>query len=371
MGDDSFSRYIQHIHKMQKQTRHEIINTYWKQAHEIAKTGKILFIIKGNMVWKENNDWINNDGLCLKSNYLTPPKNLINENQIKYYLQTNMNIYEIWGNIEIKLNPEDEQDSKSRIETAIKRIDCITNIMSFDSSASLCWYPARNCHIEYRPLPSSPNQEISHKWIYCELPRSQSETVHWTIFDDAISEIFHIYNTIENLPQKIQNVILTSIEYHAQANKMTSGLNKFVNYWASIELLSTFCYDNHPDKVAWNKSKEEKKKEIHKLLHEITKKNCLEKIKKCNEIINPGIKKKTELFLDVLFDDSDIMKKKLFDKDEKSEMSLYYIRNKIAHGSISERDFEKIEVLEERGHNAQEASFGIILQTIKKADKLL
>ena len=64
------------------------------------------------------------------------------------------------------------------------------------------------------------------------------------------------------------------------------------------------------------------------------------------------------------------MYKSLFEPDEKSGKSLYQIRNEIAHGRISERDFERVESMRHRLFDARNISREIIIETINKAESL-
>ena len=64
------------------------------------------------------------------------------------------------------------------------------------------------------------------------------------------------------------------------------------------------------------------------------------------------------------------MRKALFESDEISGKSLYRIRNEIAHGSISERDFEIVESMRHRLFDARNISREIIIETINKAERL-
>jgi hypothetical protein len=54
----------------------------------------------------------------------------------------------------------------------------------------------------------------------------------------------------------------------------------------------------------------------------------------------------------------------LYSRDNSLKRSLYDIRNDIAHGNISEQDFEQVSVIRQRLIDAQKVSKLVIIQSI-------
>ena len=92
-------------------------------------------------------------------------------------------------------------------------------------------------------------------------------------------------------------------------------------------------------------------------------------IQECNGIRDPSAKIKILSFLGIIAN-RERMHKALFKPDEKSGKSLYDIRNDIAHGNMSERDFEEVESMRHRINHARSISREIIFETINKAERL-
>ena len=373
MTDDSFKKYISHIMSMSQLTEVELVNTYWKQAHGIAETGRLAFVIRGNAAWEsEQPEGVSSNGLWLKSHRYEPAGKHIAEEPVRTYLQWYMNIYEIWGTIAIDLDPNDALASKSLIDQALKKVTCVSNTMSFLYGASMRWFPAVYAYTRHEPMPPPPERAVTESWDCMPLPRSQDESTSILLSDKHITnELFPLVDKVEALPPAVRTVIKTAIDWHAQANRYASGLNRFVNYWESIELLGNFFYKRLPADVVQCKTKGEKEEEIIELLKEkeITRKNCMNVVKECNGIRRPTAQTKILAFLGIITD-RDRMEAALFKPDDKTGKSLYKIRNNIAHGELSEHHFDTIELFSHRLFDAQKISYEIILLTIKNAEKL-
>lgn len=373
MTDDNFKKFIRHTMSMSKLTNVELFNIYWGHAHEIAEKSRLAFVIRGNVEWEsEQPVGVSSNDIWLKSNRYEPVGKHIGEEPVRTYLQWYMNIFEIWGTIAIDIDPSDAKSSKLLIDQALKKVTCVSNTMSFLYGASLRWFPAVYRYIRHVPMGPSPEHAVTESWDCQPLPRSQDETTSILLTDEHITdELFLMVDKIETLPPKIQTVIMTAIDWHAQANHHASGLNRFVNYWESIELLGNFFYKMLPPDVVQYKTEGDKEKAIFKLLNEkeITQKNCMKIIKDCNEIRRPTAQTKILAFLSIITD-RDQMEAALFERDDKTEKSLYKIRNDIVHGELSEHHFDTIELFSHQLFNVQNISQKIILLTIKNAEKL-
>lgn len=368
-SSDDLSRFMQHIVKMRRFTKVELVNMYWEVAANIARTGRLAFIIRGNLQWEsEREEGISCEhGLWLKSNRYDSEGKHISEEPVRRYLQWYMNTYEIWGTTETAIDPNDASISKPVIEQALEKITSVTDTMAFLFSVSLRWYPALYQLRNHIPLSPSPKREAWKSWDCRQIFHSQEETTSTVITDEHISlELSQFLKKIDSLPVSIRPVILTAMNWHAKADAYASGINRFVNYWQSIELLGNWFYDSWISR----KTREDKKREILALLQDIDERNCLHRIRECNEIRDPPARPKI-LALAEIIADQDRIKTELFDPDSKTGMSLNKIRNEIVHGRLSERDFERIEELRPRLLDAARILRDIILKSIVKAENIM
>ncbi|GAG98306.1 unnamed protein product, partial [marine sediment metagenome] len=122
------------------------------------------------------------------------------------------------------------------------------------------------------------------------------------------------------------------------------------------------------------KSKKEKKDEIMRLLQKgVTQGNCMDIVKRCDEIHKPVARAKIIGFLRCMPDtaiDLQGIENTLFRRDIETGKSLKEIRDDIAHGEISEDDFETVAALGHRLVDAQHISKKIILCSINCAEQL-
>lgn len=383
--DDGFKKFIRHTMSMRQMTSVELVNTYWQQAHQIAKTGRLGFIIRGNLSWESEQPCgiTGSNDIWLKPNIY----NLFKEGRvigresfyesILYYTQRYWNIYETWGTLAIKIDPNDASASKPLIEQALEKLTCVSNTMSFLCGASLRWFPARYAWVRHEPMPPPLERAITESWDCIPLPRSQDESTLVIINDEYVTnQLFPLVDRIEAMPSDVQTVIKIAIDWHAQANRYASGLNRFVNYWESIELLGNFFYQKLPADVVGRKSKGEKKDEIMVLLQgdrPLTRRNCMDIVGKCKEICEPTARAKITSFLSCVTDkriDLRRIENTLFHRDVEAGRSLKEIRDDIAHGKISEHAFEKVAALGHRLVDAQRISEEVILRSIMGAEKL-
>jgi len=166
--NNDLSKFMKNIISMRRLTNVQLINTYWRQAHQIAKTGRLGFIIQGNLQWESEKPVgvKDNDGLWLKSNRYNPIGKHIAEEPVRTYLQWYMNLYEIWGTIDINLDPNNPSTSMPLIEKAIKKKSCINSLLSLLFGVSVRWHPARYGLIKHISISSSPKREETENFLF-------------------------------------------------------------------------------------------------------------------------------------------------------------------------------------------------------------
>lgn len=376
MADASLNNYMRHVWSMRQITNAEIVNTYWGQASAIAKTGKLAFVLQGNVSWESQEAQGVTDrsgSIWLKSNRYEPIGKHFAEEPVRTYLQWYMATYEIWGTVAVDIDPKDALASKPLIEEALRKATCVSDTLCLLCDGSLRFLPARYQYVRNEPLPSPPEQVITESWE-CMPLRLQEELTSASFGDDFITKtLFPLVGEVEGMPTAVKTVIKTAIDWHAQANRYVSGLNRFVNYWVAIELLGNFFYPRLPADVVKRKTKGQKKDDIMSQLKAATRNNCMGVIDSCKEISRPSARTKIRGFLGAIVDeatDRESVEDELFQADRKTGKSLYQIRNDIAHGEISEHQLEEVGLIDPLLYKARSISRKIILHSINCAGKL-
>lgn len=365
MVNSGLAEFAQKMLSMRKITMNNLINTYWLFENEINESNQMGFVIHGNIQWKSTSDWIDcPDGMSLKSNIYDPIGKHILENSVKNYLQGNMNIYEIWGLIPTDINNKDAVSSEPVLVDNIKRINFVTNSLSFLYGASLEWYPARYWKVRQINISPPPEKEETEKWVCIPVRRSQAESTSSVIRDEDVKQslipLIQLVDSIPNGQGDFKEILQTAISWHSFGNRFTSGLYSFNSYWSSFELLANWFYNNS-EKMSRN----EKRKEIMRIISdEITLENCLPKILECSEIIKPTTRMKLEKYLENL-PEGDAIKETIFSRDNVAKKSLFDLRNKVAHGKISDDHVRLKGHLQVMLHSARIASRRIILDSIQ------
>ena len=104
MSDSSLRDYMRRIMSMRKITQEELINIYWQIAPKIAETGKLGFVVRGNINWEsDSKEGIYNGALWLKSHSYDEIWRHISEEPVRSYLQMYLNLYEIWGTFQVNI----------------------------------------------------------------------------------------------------------------------------------------------------------------------------------------------------------------------------------------------------------------------------
>ncbi|NQT81351.1 MAG: hypothetical protein HQ555_13280 [Candidatus Aminicenantes bacterium] len=372
MTDNGLKDYMRHTMEMRRLTNSEVINKYWNHAHSIHSIKRIAFTLNGNLQWhSDNEEGIEyNNSLWLKSNYYNPIGKHLAIEQVRNYLQMHMNSYEIWGTFPIEIDLNDAQSSKISIEQEIRKVIILCNSISTMMGASLSWKPALYSKVKILPLSSPPDEVEEHeKWVCMPMKSTQEEMTSTIVKDKHFtSTLIPFYSKLISLPEKVKEPINTSIDWHAQGNKYFSGLNRFVNYWESIELLGHYFYTHLNASEINRKSKEDKKHKILEMLRgDLNHSNCTRIVKECNEIRDPTARTKIISVFSKIIDRDKIIGD-LFEPDKKSQRSLYKIRNDIAHGKLSEKDFDRESICYSRLYDAQKVSRSMIFSIISNIE---
>jgi hypothetical protein len=143
------------------------------------------------------------------------------------------------------------------------------------------------------------------------------------------------------------------------------ALNRFVNYWASVELLAEFLYA----RIGLRQNRDARKRRVLELLSDLTGANCMEKVRQAAGVISPTARMKLEAVVPVLsggtMDGSEF-----FERSDKGQASLYDIRNDIAHGNHADHELEFTDLAEARITELQDYSRRILVSSILRAGEL-
>lgn len=357
-------------------SKSQIVNQYLYMKDAINKTGKLAFILKGNLAWdSDKKDGLEIDNIWLQSKHIKLGEGInFDELPINFQYQMTINIHEIWGAFKVNLKEEKKNEAVKKIEDSIDNIISLSNIMSFLTGASLQWYPAAYGNVQHR-VRKREKKEDYYSWECEPFHKDGEGYMSFDIKDDFILEkVIPLFKGLESLHDKISTPINSALDWHTEANRYTAGINRFVHYWQSIELLGNYFYANLNADIVDKKSNETKKDNIIDVLgdqnlNKLNNKNFLKKIKKSYEIYNPPIRTKLLSYLNLIGVGSKY-EEMLFGKND-SNQGLYGIRNDIVHGRISNRDFEKTASYRDRLNLAQKISRDIIIKSISSSNILL
>ena len=367
---DTLQEYAKRVMEIHNLSKDENIRRYIEFIEELEAQRRLAFVMQGNVQWKARKaDGISAHGIWLRSNLYDPVGKHIMDNPVKSYLQMHQNTYEIGGTVAGFFNSADQNLAKSEIETALKRIAILRNAFSLLFGVSTTWYPAR--YLEVKTVDSSlpPAKEYKKEWRFWQIPRSQEEQTSTIVEDEHVESVLQTAHHIQHLDERIAATISTALDWHSEGNRHGSGLSRFANHWASIEVIGHFFYAKLKADVVGRRSKAQKKDEVNIILNNGSSTSILERITQCNGIVYPPIREKLRSVFALLPDSSD-WENELFDRED-SDKSLYQLRNDIAHGNVSEHHFESVAAMKKRLWDMSQISRKVLLSTIENVDCLL
>ena len=365
--DDLLKRQTERHFAMQRLTRDSILHTFWDFAEEHMKNGFLPFVIRGTVAWQsESRARLDSpDGkIWLESRY--------DDLDIKKALS---GTHEIWGGRKINLEISKVEDSKLKLEEAIDDIIFIYNSISLITGASLNWIPARHLEVlvqddtHVAPEPINNQKKLRKAQMNIALSRHPDEQTSIVIDDTNIrSEAFGLATHLERIPSKeAQNTIKTAMSWHAQAGIIPSGLNRFLNYWSSAELICHSFYELLPSETVGILNKSAREAKLAELMDlPIATGKRASTVIEWSELIRPTARTKIASIFRLLFpkDGGEAMRKALFDKDLATDSSMFSIRNDIAHGNHSEYDRDFVTLVDRQLPIIRELSGRVIVAAV-------
>ena len=312
---------------------------------EIIREKELGFIIRGNLAWIPEGSKIERDSYQLESQLLElNGKNINNIDHFKNYLQMYENTFEIWGIKKINFGTDQEEDNK--IMYSVRELITLSNIISLLNDVSVQLLPAR----------INKKKEQSYAPIdLARMPRSTEEMMHTRVKDNNIEYCIDLSILINNMPQsKFKKIIERSIYWHAQANNYLNSISRFTFHWKAIEIIADYFF---------KKETKDEYELLQKELKNLTQKNYEDIIFNCYNLIKTSVKEKIINMLGIIRNHEQLIGL-LFEKDEEAKISPYALRNKIAHGGLSDYDFKTTQKLGKLFDNTQKASKSLLLELI-------
>ena len=337
-----------------------MINSYWQHAAEIQGNGFVAFILRGALAWEsESRQRIASPSgaVWLQSDHYDPEGKHIAAEPVRLHMQLNLNLNDVWGGLRITIDQADEVGSRDALKSAVSDIALASNLASFLTGTALSWLPAR--YLQVRALNvQPPPSEVSESLDWRCLPLSRDPHSHnGFVANDMFVEqdLLPLFESIRSLSSAAwAGVLRRALSWHANGYYLGSGLNRFVNYWETIELIGHFFYSNFPSTVLGVPAKAERQTHLRDIfardLTDATSRwSAAEDIAR---LVRPSARTILEAVLPVLFRDSSILAQ-LVSASHESGKSLYKIRNDIAHGNAAEHEVDFTDLVSMRLYEMQ------------------
>ncbi len=373
--EKQFQEYVRHTQAVYRLTKDHVINSYWQHAAEIQRNGFVAFILRGALAWEsESRQRITSPSgaVWLQSDHYDPVGKHIAAEPVRLHMQLNLNLNDIWGGLEVSLNPADEAGSHRTLERTVADIALMSNLASFLTGVSISWLPARYVRVGALNVQPPPvEQSESLDWRCLPLARD-SESHQGFVADDTFIQqnLMPCFESVQAISNpKLAGILRRALSWHARGNYLGSGLNRFVNYWETIELLCHFLYDELPATVLKKPSKAERQTQLQWLFDpKCSIADLKERANEAANIVRPSIKTKLETALPVLINDDSVVSQ-LFIGDEKSK-SLYHIRNDIAHGNSADHEIDFTDLVSKRLYEIQQLSEYVLTAFMRQSSVL-
>ncbi|MCK4829332.1 hypothetical protein KA005_77125, partial [bacterium] len=244
--DKGLRNFIKFNQLTRQLSNDEIVQQYLSFIDEIAKNEVLPFLLEGNIQWRsQSTEGIKHNDIFLKSRLYDPVGKHILDNPVRNFLQTQMNHFEIGGTFDIDVDVKDLESAKGEVLRILNEITILKNSFSLIHGVSIEWNPAR-----YLPLgiadnsPPSPelNKNKKSEYQFIRMPKSQENQISSIFKDEHVVGVLTFTDLIRKIDDRVKTILKTSMDWHADGNRFRSGLNRYVSFWTSIELLGEFFY---------------------------------------------------------------------------------------------------------------------------------
>lgn len=273
----------------------------------------------------------------------------------------------IWVGIRASASREDAAAALPALTDAVDRVHMLTDLLSLLYGMPLTWHPA--VYLGKHPATA---EDLKTRGL---LPTSRSGEAMTTVAvntPDLTMAVFPRYRALADLPDvPFRLIIRTAFNWHAQGNSIQSGLNRFLNYWAAIELLATYLYDYLPVELTGAMPKAKRSDEAMAILNATHfRKSCFVTIERLGELRRPTIRTKASV-LSLFANNPEDLERRLFGAGPNDGPSMYSIRNDIAHGNVSQHHHDFVSLVATRLEDMRSLSRALLLRVLYVAPQLL
>jgi hypothetical protein len=227
---------------------------------------------------------------------------------------------------------QDVSAGLAAIHEAIGRAHLMTDTLSFLTGHAVSWCPARVLPMVDKPHSTHDGKERQYR-EYMRMP-SRAEMTSVVITDEWIEGPMGAFlKMVWGLNPKLRDVVLTAISWQAQANRV-GGFSRYLHYWASVELLAGFFWNELPRAQTQRIPDSEVRQRVLEYLLDLKSSNYVEMIDKCRDALEPSARMQVKALARIIDFDSDTF----FKRRGRDRKSVLDVRNDIAHGNVPNND---------------------------------
>jgi hypothetical protein len=352
---------------MRRLTNDEQMLQVWQHVQNGQR--ELAFIIDGYVTWETSRT----EPLSLSFGTLHPQLDFPRLNEFR--LPSCRNRYGLCIAVE-PFDVDDISKSHEQLREAFSKATLVIELMSLASGRGVNLVPAQRLEISVgdsvQPVVGVQPDSFA-RFIPIPPPVENTSAI---IDDDWLKEKFtRAFEAMSGVHDtEVLKTVRNSIAWHASANSIFNP-SRFVQYWASIELLGTFFFDYLNPNIMERKPDAVRHKEISEELLDLSSSNYLEKIRKCSALLDTTAREKVIALARVVGLDKDHIRKKLFAKSDgrprDADRSLYEIRNDIAHGNVSPIDWAYFDTHRDKLSDYQRASADFIFAVLGNLEQLI
>jgi hypothetical protein len=319
--------YFKRNHEIAQLTNDEQVRIFWSHWNE-RTPGRLDLVVSGQVAWESPNPReIELGGVGWIRPTTTEPVD--SETSVRFPISFE---HEYAAGVPV-VDATDAQPGLVAIHEGIARADLITNALSFLTGFPVTWRPARVLDVVDKPGPEPHDGKERRYKKYFPLP-SNGENTSIVIKDEWVAKEFATFvRVVWDLKPKLRDVFLTAISWQAQANRV-GGFSRYLHYWASVELLAGFFWNELPSTQTQRVPDSEIKQRVLELLLDLKGSNYVETINKCNDVLEPSARTQVKALARLIEFDSDVF----FKRETKDAKSVLDVRNDIAHGNVANDD---------------------------------
>jgi hypothetical protein len=322
--------WLRRIHEMRNLTDNHAIQQHWQWWDE-KTPGRIDFVIHANVSWETKIDCEVDLGIGWIRPTVFEPVRAGPEFELPFSAAK-----EYGAGVPIAdIEDGDTGRAYELIGRAVDTASFLTNALSFLSGNAAWCRPARVLQIVHGGTPPVFDARAERYKRYIAMPPPH-ETMSTLVTDDWMKMYAQFASSIWNVRRDdVRRVLLTAVAWQAQANS-GAELGRYLHYFASVELLGHFFYENLPRERTARPSDSEIRQRVLEAVLNINGSNYMDQIRKCSETLDVSARAKIRSLGRLVDFDTDVF----FQRAQRDGKSLLDIRNDIGHGNTAHDDRE-------------------------------